>query len=552
MGYTLYPHQQVLCNDVDDAWNAGYRNVLAVAFTGFGKTVLAAHHIHRHVGKSIVIAHRQELVSQLSIACAQEGIRHNIIGPKDGSLVRTCVKLQMQRVGSAFYHPDADCTVAGVDTLCQRRGSLVDWGKSISLWVQDEAHHVQKNNKWGRVLDLFPNARGLGYTATPKRTDGHGLAEWNDGVFHAMVQGPSPRWLINNDWLTDYTIYAPPNDLDMSKVKTGADGDFLRAQAAEAVRKSTVMGDVVEHYLRLAPGKLGVTFSPDVADAQEITDRFNAAGVPAVMICAKTSDSDRYQALRKFERRDILQLINVDIFGEGFDLPAIEVVSFARPTASWALYVQQFGRALRKMDGKDRAIIIDHVGNVLRHNGPPDQDIKYSLERAEKKTSSPPQLYKVCGNPLCNRVYDRFRKVCPYCEYFTKPVLRSGPEYVDGDLEELSPEVLSHLRGKVDQVDADPEAYRAQLFVRRCPPAGIIRNVRNHTDRQAVQGVLRNRMEWWAGLQLRNGLSLAECDKMFYLQFGIDKLTAMTLNPEPAAELTENIYKQLIEAGVPV
>lgn len=76
--------------------------------------------------------------------------------------------------------------------------------------------------------------------------------------------------------------------------------------------------------------------------------------------------------LRRFKARELTVLVNVDLFGEGFDLPATEVVSMARPTMSYALYVQQFSLALRLMDGKTEAIIIDHVGNVRRH-GLPDK-----------------------------------------------------------------------------------------------------------------------------------------------------------------------------------
>lgn len=551
MGVTLYPHQATQSQEIDAAWASGNRNVLAVAPTGAGKTVIAAHKIHEHPGPSCVIAHRQELVSQLSVAIAKEGIQHNIVGPSN--VIKLCVNLHMQKIGRAYFNSDAKCTVAGVDTLLRRMGRLSGWGKSISLWVQDEAHHVQKKNKWGKVLDLFPNARGLGFTATPRRSDGHGLGEWNDGVFNTIVDGPNLRWLIKNRWLTDYTIYAPPNNLDLSAVPVGASGEFVADKAAVALHRSTVYGDVVKHYLSIAPGKLGVTFAPNVKDAQEIADKFNAAGVPAAMIHAGTPDRERYQLLQRYERREILQLVNVDIFGEGFDLPAIEVCSFARPTASWALYVQQFGRALRLMEGKERAIIIDHVGNVLRHGGPPDRLIKHTLERQEKTASANTvQLYKVCANPVCNKVYSRFLRECPYCGYYPVPAVRSGPDYVDGDLLELSPEALAFLRGEVDKVDQPADEYRTGLFVRRCPPDGIIRNVRLHEAHQAAQVPLRHKIALWGGAQRAIGRPDHESYRLFWLLFGTDVLTAQTLKPGAAAELTNRIHLQLQEEGVAV
>lgn len=544
MGLTPYPHQLEQSKSVSDAWGGGERNVLAVAPTGSGKTVIAAHKVSEHNGYSCTIAHRSELVSQLSIAYAQEEIPHNIIGPT--SLIKNCVTLQMQKVGKSFFRPNADCTVASVDTLVRRMGAMGNWGKQQSLWVQDEAHHVQQANKWGRVLNLFPNAKGLGFTATTRRNDGHGLGAWNDGVFHAMVLGKDLRWHIDNGWLTDYAIYVIPNNLDLSKVKTGSDGDFVRAQAAAAVRKSTIMGDVVKHYIEHTYGKLGITFATDVSESQEIADKFNVAGVPAACIHAGTPAIERYKLLRKFENREILQLVNCDIFGEGFDLPAIEVCSFARPTASWALYVQQFGRALRKLEGKKVAYIFDHVGNVFRHFGPPDRPITHSLERAEKRVSSAQILmYKVCANPTCNRVYERFLKDCPFCGYAPKPVERSTPDYVEGDLEELSPAALRFLRGEIDKIDQSVESYRTQLFVKRCPPAGIIRHTRFHSERQAAQGHLRECIAVWAGVQRSKGRKDSESHKLFWLLFGVDVLTAQTYGPKEANDLTVAISKQL-------
>jgi DNA repair protein RadD len=73
-----------------------------------------------------------------------------------------------------------------------------------------------------------------------------------------------------------------------------------------------------------------------------------------------------------------------DLLGEGVDVPAIECVSMGRLTDSYALYAQQFGRALRLLDGKTQATILDHVGNWERH-GLPDRDRDWSLDRRERR-----------------------------------------------------------------------------------------------------------------------------------------------------------------------
>ena len=444
----LRPYQQALETSALDAWAVGDCNVLAVLPTGGGKTVILSKIASDNVGACVAIAHRQELVGQISQAFARNGLKHRIVGPKN--VIKQIVKNHVVELGRSYYDPAALAGVAGVDTLLRRADSLKPWLDRVTLWIQDEAHHVLTANKWGKAADLFPNARGLGVTATPTRADGMGLGRHHDGLFDVMVEGPTMRELIDAGYLTEYKIFAPPSDLDLSEVATSkATGDYNANGLRAAVQKSHILGDVVSHYLKLARGKLGVTFTPDVATATETAERFNASGVPAEVVSAKTPDAERAAILERFKRRELLQLVNVDLFGEGFDLPAIEVVSFARPTQSYSLYVQQFGRALRILDGKTEAVIIDHVGNVVRH-GLPDAVREWSLDRREKRSKGKPSDAKpltACSE--CASVYEREFKACPYCGHVTPPVARSSPEFVDGDLHELDADTLAAMRGDV-------------------------------------------------------------------------------------------------------
>lgn len=538
----LRPYQSKASNDIDDAWRSGARDVLAVLPTGAGKTVLFSEKIRQHGGASCAIAHRQELVSQISMALARDGVKHRIVGPK--SVIRWVVQLHISELGRDYYDPAARCAVAGVDTLIRRGDELARWAQQVTLWVQDEAHHLLKANKWGKAVALFPNARGLGVTATPERADGKGLGRHADGVFDTMIEGPGMRDLITAQYLTDYRILCPPSDLDLNTVNTGADGDFIRGQLAAKTRKSSVMGDVVTHYLRHAAGKLGVTFAPDVDTATELAARFNAAGVPAEVVSAKTPDKVRLEILRRFRSRQILQLVNVDLFGEGFDLPAIEVVSMARATQSYALFAQQFGRALRLLDGKQWAMIIDHVGNVLRH-GLPDRPRVWSLDRREKRSGNkkPDDVVpmRVCLNPVCMAPYERTHAACPFCGWIPSPAGRTAPEFVDGDLLELDPETLAALRGEVAKIDRHPDEIK-RMMEKAGHAYPIAKGAANrHEERQRAQTELREAIAWWAGYQRAAGRPDSESYRRFYFSFGVDVLTAQSLGRPEAEELARRV-----------
>jgi DNA repair protein RadD len=531
-------YQSAVIQGTYDAWAAGHRNVVVVMPTGAGKTFVFAH-IAAAVNMAVcAVAHRSELVSQMSLALAREGVRHRVIGP--AAVARACRLAHLDELGIDYTHPNARVAVAGVDTLI-RMDVSEPYFTQVGLWIMDEAHHVLTDNKWGKAVKLFPNARGLGVTATPNRADGKGLGAHADGVFHEMIVGPTMRDLINEGFLTEYRIFAPPSDIDLSQVALSASGDFSPKPLAAARKASHITGDVVQHYLRIARGKLGVTFDVDIEAATAAAAAFNAAGVPAKVVTGNSTDEYRAHALKQFRNREILQLVNVDLFGEGFDLPAIEVVSMARPTQSYPLYVQQFGRTLRILAGKTHGIIIDHVGNVLRH-GLPDMPRGLSLDRRERRGRGTPLdviPLRACLNPECAGVYERVLPACPYCGHMHVSAGRSSPEQVDGDLCELDPTVLARMRGEISRVDGDAVIpYGADR-----PTAVAVR--RRHEERQASQKRLRAAIALWGGWQTSLGRDHPEGYKRFWFRFGTDVASAMTLGSREAESLAERIENDL-------
>ena len=545
---TLRYYQSDLLAAIEGAW-AQVPNVLAVGATGMGKTRIAAEVLSREPGASVFIAHRTELVSQASLALARVGVRHRVIGPD--ALRRTCAAIHVAELGRSWYDPNAKTAVAGVDTLV-RMAPTDPWIQQVRLWVCDEAHHLcysapGKPNKWAAAILMFPNARGLGVTATPLRADGKGLGRHSDGLVDRMVLGPPMAQLIAEGWLTKYRIFAPPNGLDLSTVPTSAGGDYSPDPLRKAVHKAHITGDVVAHYTRLAGGKLGMTFCVDIDSAVETADAYRSAGVAAEVITGKTPDFLRSQIMRRFRARQVLQLVSVDIMGEGTDVPAVEVISMARPTKSYGLFVQQFGRALRPMDGKTHALIVDHVGNVF-HHGLPDAPREWSLDRRDRRAKSGPTdaiPVRTCINTACLSVYERVLGACPYCGTAPPPpASRGAPEQVDGDLFELDVLVLAQMRGEIARIDRPAIAPHGASG----PIRGAIE--RSHWERQQAQKLLREALALWGGWQLHQGRDLAEAQRRFFFRYGVDVGTAATLSATEANALHAQVTGELARHGV--
>lgn len=559
-------YQTSLEGEVYSEWAQGHRNVLMRLDTGGGKTRILSKIHAREVGPSCVFAHRHELVSQLSKALAREGLRHKVIGAE--KTVRACHQEHLAEFGTTFVNQQAPAAVASVDTLVLADG-LESWASQVRLWTNDEAHHLVDGNKWHRAIELFchPEVRGLGPTATPGRADGKGLGRGHGGVFDVMVQGPPMRWLIDQGYLTDYEIACPTSDLAVLE-EAGASGDWNSKQLREAAQRSHIVGDCVREYLRWAKGRLGITFATDVDTAAEITLAYQNAGVKAATLTGKTDPGVRRSMLKQFAARQLDMIVAVDIISEGFDLPAIEVAIFARPTQSLALYMQQFGRALRPFFAtgwdldtqagrlaaiatscKPKALIIDLVGNVLRHRVP-DLPRPWTLEARARRGGGGGIPLTVCTNPLCVRPFERFYVACPYCGQPVpepEPSARSSPAAVDGDVALMSPDLLAALRGEIEAMRRSVADVQVDACARYMPTVGIKRVMNLQAEKLEAQAQLWEAIGDFGGTsKVRRGVVTdRELQRLFFHTFGVDVVTAQTLGPADAIALRDRIRSAL-------
>lgn len=406
---TLRDYQQGLIDRTRVALRTN-RNVLVQAPTGAGKTLLSAFMTGSAVRKGWrvgFIVHRRELIKQTSATFTNVGIPHGLVAAGITGDRRQPVQ------------------ICGVQTLANR----LDWF-DFGLLIIDEAHHATAK-QWADVIAHYSKARVIGLSATPERMDGAGL----DKHFDALVPGPRVAWLIENGYLSPYRLYAPSVP-DLAGVHTTA-GDYNRGELGEAMSKPQIIGDLVEHYRRLAPGRRNMVFCASIKHSLAVVDKFQSAGFRAAHIDGATDNDERDRMIAKFTAGEIQVLSSVDLVSEGFDLPAIEVATLARPTKSLSLYIQQVGRCLRTAPGKAEAIILDHAGNALRH-GLPDDEREWTLAgRAKKRrsTSSDEPDVQVRQCPACYSVH-KSAPVCPRCGHEYQTMGRTIKE-IEGELQEM-------------------------------------------------------------------------------------------------------------------
>ena len=524
----LRDYQREAVERVYNSWNAGNRNVLAVLPTGAGKSVIMSDVVKDFTNRNkhcAVIAHRNELVSQMSCHLARAGVVHRIIA--SNSTVAQITRKHRKLFGKSFINPSTFTAVVGVDTVISRYENLKEWGRQIDLWVCDENHHCLKDNKWGRALQLFSNAHGLGVTATPSRADGQGLGRKADGFMDDIIIGPTTRYLIEHNYLADYEIVCPKSDLNLNGVETSKNGDWSNQALRKAAKKSRIVGDVVSNYMLYAPGRKAIVFATDVETAEEIATDFNNVGVKAVSLNGNSQTAYREQSIDGFADGNIQVLVNVDLFDEGFDVPACDVVIMARPTASLGKYLQMIGRGLRYQPGKV-ALVIDHVSNVLRH-GLPDKPRQWSLNRRDRrsKQTKDPEEIELTTCKKCLKPYEKFRTLCPYCG-FEKPLPdpRSRTiEMVEGDLVLLDRESLERMRAQT-LLESPADVGRRVASVAG-PIAG--KGVANRQmEKIGAQTALKEVIAQWAAIERLKGFNDREIHRKFYILTGLDVLSALS------------------------
>lgn len=435
----LRPYQQDIIAKTRGLMAQGVRSILIQSPTGSGKTALTAHMLHTAAEKgmaSFFVVHRRELIKQSTAAFALEGLKHGIIAAGFPEDRRHLVQ------------------IASVQTLARRFGRY----RSPRLVVWDECHHIAAGS-WSKLFTSLANTFHIGLSATPERLDSRGLEKF----FQKMVEGPSVEWLIKNGFLSDYRLYAPERP-DLSNLHTRM-GDYIASEVTSIIDKPGITGDVIAHYRKFCAGKRAVVFCVSVMHSKHVVDQFNAAGIVAAHVDGETPQEERDGKIRGFRNGDIKILSNVELFGEGFDVPTIEAAILLRPTQSLGLYLQQVGRALRPADGKIHAVILDHVGNCERH-GLPDEERSWSLagrdERSRKKDGLANSV-RVC--PKCFAAQFSGRPICQFCRF----VFEGKPREIDereGELAEIDKEAIRRQRLK-EQGQAPTRSALLALAIKR-------------------------------------------------------------------------------------
>lgn len=404
MTIKLYDYQNTLVEKARQSYRDGYQAPCVVAPCGAGKSIVIAE-VARMTAKNdkhvMFLVHRRELIDQ--------------------------IKETFEFVGVDL----SKVTFGMVQTIVRRLDKTV----KPDLIITDENHHGLANS-YQKIYDYFSDVKRLGFTATPIRLNGSGLGDVND----VLIEEVDAEWLIENNYLSPYKYYAPKL-IHTENLKLNSMKEFSNASIDKEM-KNMIYGDVIKHYRELADGEQAIAYCHNVEASKRTAGAFNDAGIPTAHIDGKTPKNERNDIIQAFRNKEVQVLCNVDLIGEGLDVPGCSTVIMLRPTQSLSLFIQQAMRGMRYRPGKT-SIIIDHVDNVSKH-GLPDMKRKWSLKGKKKQAQENETSVRQCEQCFAAYVPNENDR-CPICGF--KPEVQEKESEMDVDsaaeLEEVDKETIT-------------------------------------------------------------------------------------------------------------
>jgi DNA repair protein RadD len=404
--------------------------VILQAATGAGKTVMAAMLIKGCADKGkrcLFLAPSRELIHQCSDKLSRFDVEHGIIMAGHGYNLDKLVQVASKDtlISRAFRLPGRikaiEKAIEGATDLemhftekareqILRLEQLAIPLPAFDLIIADECH-LSLSKTWFFLLKHFPNAVVIGLTATPARGDGKPLGM----AYKGMVQAVPTSKLIADGYLVPTKVFAPYRP-DLKGVPTSkATGDYAPRPLEKRMDQPKLVGDIVEHWKRLARGRKTIAFASGIEHSLHIRDQFLAAGIKAEHLDGKTPDEERDAILERFSTGDTMILVNCNVLTLGYDCPIASCCIDAGPTRSYVKFRQRAGRIQRPADGKTDAILIDHSGNVYVH-GLPDADVDWQLKEGEKiqdRVKPKDGRSGLVHCPKCHAIFSGL--VCPAC-----------------------------------------------------------------------------------------------------------------------------------------
>lgn len=339
------PYQQKAAAAIHREWDAGNKKTLVVMPTGTGKTIVFASIVNDQVAKGehvLILAHREELLQQAS----------------DKLKMVTGLETALEKAQSSALDSDKMVVVASVQTLSKQNRLMKYPRDYFGTIIIDEAHHTAAKTYKG-ILEHFIDAKVLGVTATPDRSDMKSLSD----IFDSLAFEYKLPDAIREGYLCKINTKTIPVEVDISKVHINA-GDFSAQDLGNVL--DLYLDTIADTIVRECQNRKTVIFTPLVRISKRLCNILNKRNFKTAEV--NGASADRKDVLKGFDNGEYKALTNAMLLTEGWDCPTVDCIICLRPTRSRSLYAQIVGRGTRLCEGKKNLLVLDFLWLTKKHS----------------------------------------------------------------------------------------------------------------------------------------------------------------------------------------
>jgi superfamily II DNA or RNA helicase len=427
----LRPYQEKIINKARELLKE-HRMIIINLPTGAGKGFMIgwlANSLMKNKKKTYILSHRIEIHKQLVQHCINQ-------------------KVSPGQIVSGQRMTNNTIQVGMIQTLYKKMKLLKSvWADFI---MHDEAHHgTAKTNT--AILNYQDKTSVLGFTATPRRTDGAGLSQ---AGYTAIIQGPQTIDLVNAGFLTmPVVLSSATTDIFLQHKFKKKNKEYDKDEMTQFATEKIILNDSLNMYNKYFNGLPCIIFCCSVEDSKLVAASMRANGWKCEAIYDSLDPELRRKYINQLATGEMNCITNYDIIGEGVDIILLYGIIIRRKTMSLINWLQWCGRPLRLAAGKTRALIIDQAGNIHDH-GHPLLKRTWSLEGTSEITDDSGMNLKQCVK--CGCWMQKNVRYCPGCGVDvtqTPPQKEKKIKIINTPLVEIKPPNMEIGEGALDAAE---------------------------------------------------------------------------------------------------
>jgi superfamily II DNA or RNA helicase len=338
--------------------------VLAAA-TAFGKTVIAARLIAARQTNTLILTHRQQLLTQWMEKLAQFlriDAELPVAATKRGRKPRQGL---IGQIGAGKANPGGIIDVAIMQSLVSG-GEVMDFIRDYGLVIVDECHHVPAFS-FEQILKKIQAKYIYGLTATPARRDGHQpiiFMHCGPVRFRADARKEAAKRPFEHLVIPRFTGFRAPIDREEQEMSIQ---EFYSRIATDEWRNQQIVDDVIRAHEK---GRNSLILTERTAQVELLAAQIGEH-IPEVMtLTGGRGVKETRQVLARIAATPAGEPLTVvatgRYIGEGFDEPRLDTLFLAMPI-SWRGTLQQYaGRLHRLFQNKKEVQIYDYVDIHVR------------------------------------------------------------------------------------------------------------------------------------------------------------------------------------------